>query len=138
MKAPAGILVHCLAGVVFAYKNQEVSMLETAAYAMGQAQQAQAAEAPHPLISLMPLILMFVVFYFLLIRPQQKKQKEHQRMLAELKKNDEVITSGGIHGTIVNIKDKTYALRVDDNVKIEISKSAVATVKKKTNVVTVE
>jgi preprotein translocase subunit YajC len=113
-------------------------MFLSIAYAMGQTQQSQAGEAPHPLISLMPLILMFVVFYFLLIRPQQKKQKEHQQMLSQLKKNDEVVTSGGIHGTIVNIKEKTYSLRVDDNVKIEISKSAVATVKKKTNVVTVE
>ena len=102
-------------------------------YAMGQTQQAQGAEAPNPLVSLMPLILMFVVFYFLLIRPQQKKQKEHRRMLSELKKNDEVVTSGGIHGTIVNIKDKTYSLRVDDNVKIEVSKSAISTVKKKTS-----
>ena len=107
-------------------------------YAMGQTQQAQGAEAPNPLVSLMPLILMFVVFYFLLIRPQQKKQKEHRRMLSELKKNDEVVTSGGIHGTIVNIKDKTYSLRVDDNVKIEVSKSAIATVKKRAGEVTVE
>jgi preprotein translocase subunit YajC len=113
-------------------------MFLSIAYAMGQTQQAQGAEAPHPLVSLMPLILMFVVFYFLLIRPQQKKQKEHQRMLSEIKKNDEVITSGGVHGTIVNIKDKTYSLRVDDNVKIEVSKSAIATVKKRAGEVTVE
>ncbi|TSA56569.1 preprotein translocase subunit YajC [bacterium] len=104
-------------------------------YAMGQTQQAQGAEAPHPLVSLMPLILMFVVFYFLLIRPQQKKQKDHQKMLTEIKKNDEVVTSGGIHGTIVNIKDKTYSLRVDDNVKIEVSKSVISVVKKKIGVV---
>jgi preprotein translocase subunit YajC len=108
------------------------------AYAMAQAQQAQTADAPNPLVSLMPLILMFVVFYFLLIRPQQKKQKEHQKMLSEIKKNDEVITSGGIHGTIVNIKEKTYSLRVDDNVKLEISKSAVSGVKKKAGLTTVE
>ena len=113
-------------------------MFMQAAYAMGQTQQAQGAEAPNPLVSLMPLILMFVVFYFLLIRPQQKKQKEHQNMLSELKKNDEVITSGGIHATIINIKDKTYSLRVDDNVKIEVSKSAITTVKKKAGTVTVE
>jgi preprotein translocase subunit YajC len=113
-------------------------MFLSIAYAMGQAQQAQGDQAPHPLVSLMPLILMFVVFYFLLIRPQQKKQKEHRQMLSEIRKNDEVITSGGVHGTIVNIKDKTYSLRVDDNVKIEVSKSAVATVKKKAGVVTVD
>jgi preprotein translocase subunit YajC len=106
-------------------------MFTSIAYAMGQTQQGQGADAPNPLVSLMPLILMFVVFYFLLIRPQQKKQKEHQRMLSEIKKNDEVITSGGVHGTIVNIKDKTYSLRVDDNVKIEVSKSAISAVKNK-------
>jgi len=80
----------------------------------------------------MPLILMFVIFYFLLIRPQQKKQKAHQKMISELKKNDDIITSGGIHGTIVNVKDATYTVRVDDNVKIEVSKSAVTGVKRKT------
>jgi len=113
-------------------------MFINSVYAMAQAQQAQTADAPNPLVSLMPLILMFVVFYFLLIRPQQKKQKEHQKMLSEIKKNDEVITSGGIHGTIVNIKEKTYSLRVDDNVKLEISKSAVSGVKKKAGLTTVE
>ena len=105
-------------------------MFLSIAYAMGQVPQ-QGAEAPNPLMSLMPLILMFVIFYFLLIRPQQKKQKDHKQMLSELKKNDQVITSGGIHGTIVNIKDNTYVVRVDDNVKIEISKSAVSGVVKK-------
>jgi len=107
-------------------------MFLSIAYAMGQAPQQPGAEAPNPLISLMPLILMFVIFYFLLIRPQQKKQKDHKAMLSELKKNDQVITSGGIYGTIVNIKDNTYVIRVDDNVKIEISKTAVSGVTKKT------
>jgi len=107
-------------------------MFLSTAYAMGQVPQQPGAEAPNPLISLMPLILMFVIFYFLLIRPQQKKQKDHKAMLSELKKNDQVITSGGIHGTIVNIKDNTYVIRVDENVKIEISKTAVSGVVKKT------
>lgn len=106
-------------------------MFESIVYAMGQVPQQPGQEAPNPLVSLMPLILMFVIFYFLLIRPQQKKQKEHKQMLSELKKNDQVVTSGGIHATIVNIKDKTYVIRVDDNVKLEISKSAVAGIIKK-------
>ena len=107
-------------------------LLLSIAYAMGGAPAQQGADAPSPLISLMPLIVMFVIFYFLLIRPQQKKQKEHQKMISELKKNDDIITTGGIHGTIVNVKDKTYSVRIDDNVKIEISKSAVTGVKRKT------
>lgn len=106
-------------------------MFTTLAYAMGQS-PAAGAGAPNPIVSLMPLIFMFAIFYFLLIRPQQKKQKEHARMMSELKKNDDIVTTGGIHGTIVNVKDKTFTLRVDDNVKIEITKSAVASVKQKT------
>jgi preprotein translocase subunit YajC len=104
-------------------------MFDNIAYAMGQAPQGR--EVPNPLISFMPLILMFLIFYFLLIRPQQNKQKEHEKMVSQLKKNDEIITTGGIHATIVNVKDNTYIVRVDDNVKIEISKSAVATLKKR-------
>lgn len=87
--------------------------------------------APSPLLNLMPVVLIFVIFYFLLIRPQKKAQDEHKKMVANLKKNDDVVTSGGIHGTIVNVKDTTVMLRVDDNVKIEVQKSAVSTIKRK-------
>ena len=90
-----------------------------------------APQRPNPLVSFFPLILMFVIFYFLLIRPQKTKQKEHQKMLSEIKKNEDVITSAGIHGTIVNVKEKTFILRVDENVKIEIQKSSVIHIKKK-------
>ena len=74
--------------------------------------------------------MIFAIFYFLLIKPQQTKEKQHQSMLGRLAKNDEVVTSSGIHGTIVNVKDKTLILRVDDNVKIEVEKSCVACVLK--------
>ena len=86
---------------------------------------------PSPLVSMFPLILIFIVFYFLLIRPQQRKQKEHEEMVKKLEKNDEIVTTGGIHGTIVNVKDTTVVLRVDDNVKIEIEKGCVGYLKKK-------
>ena len=79
-----------------------------------------------PIMNLVPLILIFVIFYFMLIRPQHKKEKEHKKMMAALNKNDEVVTTGGIHGTIVNVKDKTFVIRVDENVKIEIEKNCVA------------
>ena len=88
------------------------------------------AVQPNAIASLMPIIFIFGIFYFLLIRPQQKKQKEHTRMTSELKKNDEVVTNGGIHGTVVNVKDTTIILKIDDNVKIEINKSTVAYLKK--------
>ena len=89
----------------------------------------QAAQ-PNAIASLMPIIFIFGIFYFLFIRPQQKKQKEHQKMVSELKKNDEVVTSGGMHGTVVNVKDTTLTLKVDENVKVEINKTAIAYVKK--------
>ena len=88
------------------------------------------AAQPNAIASLMPIIFIFGIFYFLLIRPQQKKQKDQEKMICELKKNDEVVTNGGIHGTIVNVKDATFTLRIDDNVKIEINKNAVTYLKK--------
>lgn len=84
-----------------------------------------------PLLNLVPLLFIFVIFYFLLIRPQKLKEKEHQKMLGLLNKNDEVITTGGIHGTVVNVKEKSAILRVDENVKIEVEKSCIAVVKSK-------
>ena len=76
---------------------------------------------------IIPLALMFIVWYFLLIKPQRKKEKEHRDMLASLKKNDQIVTIGGIHGVVVVVKDKTVTLRIDDNTnaKIELDKSSV-------------
>ncbi len=82
------------------------------------------------ILNFIPLIFIFLVFYFLIIKPQQKKQKEHHAMVNGLKKNDEVVTSGGLHGTIVNLKEKTIILRVDENTKVEVEKSSVAYIKK--------
>ena len=80
---------------------------------------------------LITIALIIGVFYFLLIRPQKKAQDDHKKMLAALKKNDEVITAGGIHGTIANVKDASVTLKVDDNVKIEVQKSSIASVRRK-------
>jgi len=102
----------------------------TLAFAQDVTQAAQAAPKQSPLISLMPIALIFVIFYFLLIRPQKKQQKQHAEMLSELKKNDEVVTSGGIYGTIVNIQDGVVTLRVDDNTKMKVQKSSVSRLKK--------
>ncbi len=66
----------------------------------------------------------------MVIRPQKNKEKEHQGMLSKLNKNDDVVTSSGIHGTIVNVKDKTVTLRVDENVKIEVERNCIAYIKK--------
>lgn len=74
-----------------------------------------------------PLILMFVIFYFLLIRPQQKKQKQHQALLAALKPRDKVVTNSGLVGEVIALKDKTLTLRCGES-KLEVLKSAVAEV----------
>jgi len=82
------------------------------------------------ILNFIPLIFIFIVFYFLIIRPQQKKQKEHQGMVTGLKKNDEIVTTGGLIGTIINVKDKTFVVRIDENTKVEIEKNSIAHVRK--------
>ncbi len=77
-------------------------------------------------------IPIMLIIYFMVIRPQRKRQKETQLMLANLKKNDEVVTASGIHGTIAIVKDKTVVLRVDENVRIEFDREAITTVKSNT------
>ncbi|CAM4366320.1 preprotein translocase subunit YajC [Paenibacillus tarimensis] len=74
---------------------------------------------------LWPFVLMFAVFYFLLIRPQQKKQKQRNLMLNQLKKGDKITTIGGMHGTIVELTDDTVVLRVNDATKITFERSAI-------------
>lgn len=85
---------------------------------------------PGLLMQMFPLILIFVLFYFVLIRPQQKRQKEHEKLVSSLKTGDKVVTNAGIHGVIANVKDKTVVLKIADNVKVEFDRSAVVTVQK--------
>ncbi len=100
------------------------------AYAMGSAPQGgQTGGAQGMIASLLPLILIFVVFYFLLIRPQQKKAKEHRQMLENLKKGDKVITAGGVYGVIDSVGNNTIVVKVDDNVKIKLGKGYIAAVR---------
>ena len=75
---------------------------------------------------LIPLGFMFLIFYLIVFRPQQQAQKAHGTMLKNLKKNDEVVTTGGMFGTVVNLKPESVTLRVDDNVRIEVERSAIA------------
>jgi len=74
---------------------------------------------------MVPLLLVFAVFYFLLIRPQQRKQREHRAMLANLKRNDEVITSGGLYGTVVQISDQVVTLEIAPNVRVRVVKEQI-------------
>jgi preprotein translocase subunit YajC len=81
--------------------------------------------APGGLVTFLPLVLIMVIFYFLLILPAQRRQKKTQQMIQALKNGDKVITNGGIWGTIVGLEDDTVQLRVADQVKIRLSRSAV-------------
>lgn len=85
-----------------------------------------AQSQPSPLFSLIPFILMLVVFYFLLILPAQRRQRKTNEMLGNLKSGDKVITNGGIYGTVVGLEGDTLQLRIADQVRIKIARSAVA------------
>ena len=76
--------------------------------------------------SLVPLVVMLGIFYFLLIAPMRKRQKQQEQMIADLKPGDRVLTAGGIYGTIVGIKDDRLTLRIADQVKVDVSKSSVS------------
>nr|WP_319491494.1 preprotein translocase subunit YajC [uncultured Desulfobacter sp.] len=95
-------------------------MLISTAYAMG-APGGQAGQAGG-LAGFLPIIILFAIFYFLLIRPQQKKAKEHKQMLDNLKKGNRVVTSGGIFGTIVSLDDTTVGLEIAEKVKIKVAR----------------
>lgn len=95
------------------------------AYAMGQG-GAEAAGGSGGFASFIPLILMFVIFYFLLIRPQQKKTKEHRYMIESLKTGDRIITSGGIHGRITGISEHALTVEIAEKVRVKLNRSSVS------------
>jgi preprotein translocase subunit YajC len=94
----------------------------------GPAPGAEAAGPAGFLTSIIPFAFIILIFYFLIIRPQNKKRKETEKMLSALKKGDKVITIGGVHGTVQHVKESTVIIKVDDNVKIEFLRSAVSNV----------
>ena len=79
------------------------------------------------------MVLLFVMMYFMLIRPQRRQQKEHQARLAALKTGDEVIAAGGIHGLVTNVSDRVVTLKIADNVKIRVEKVSISTITKKSD-----
>jgi len=87
-----------------------------------------AAPGGNPLGGLLPLIVIFIIFYFFLIRPQQKRSKEHQTMLAAVKKDDQILSTGGIYGTVTAVKGDVLEVKIAENVKVQMAKSAVAQV----------
>jgi len=96
------------------------------------AQAAPAPSATSGLMQFLPLILMFAAMYFLIIAPQRKKQKEHDKMLGALAAGDEVITSGGIYGVITQVKEDRFVIRIGgDNAKVEVGKGFISALVKK-------
>jgi len=105
--------------------NTLLSLLLFAPPVAGQA-------APNPLIQIVPLVLIFVVLYFFMIRPQQKKQKDREKVLDSLKRGDKVVTIGGVHGTVAGIdtEKKTVLVQVSDSTKITFDRTAIANIDK--------
>ena len=102
---------------------------------LAQATQPATPAAPgglQTLFSMLPLVLMFAAMYFLLIAPQRKKQKEHEKMLTTLKAGDEIITTGGLYGTITSVKDDRFTVRLGDTTKVELGKAFVHALVKRT------
>ncbi len=91
-----------------------------------------AGDGGNAFMSFLPLIVIIAIMYLLILRPQAKKQKERQKMLDAIKKGDEVVTAGGIHGKVVGLKDdgKVLILKIDDNVKITVDRTAIASIKR--------
>ena len=87
-------------------------------------------EGPNITQILFPYIVIIGIFYFLVFRPQKKKQAEMKATIAAVKKNDQIVTNSGIHGTVVNVKETTIIVRIDDNARMEIDKEAIASVQK--------
>jgi preprotein translocase subunit YajC len=99
--------------------------LTSIAYAMGQG-GAASGQGAGGFTAFIPIILMFVIFYFLLIRPQQKKAKEHREMISNLKKGDRIITSGGLYGTITGTDDNMLTVEIAEKVRVKINRGNVA------------
>lgn len=99
-------------------------MLVSPAYA----QSAGGSTGGFDIVALLPLVLIFVVFYFLILRPQQKKQKEHRAMIDAVKRGDRVVTTGGIIGTVAKVEDREMVLEIADNVRVKALKTMIADV----------
>jgi preprotein translocase, YajC subunit len=99
-------------------------LFDNLAFAMGGAGGGGAQG--NPLGAFVPLILMFAIFYFLLIRPQQKKAKQHKEMIGNLKIGDRIVTNGGLFGTIVRMTDMTLIIEIADKVQVEMLRNTIA------------
>lgn len=101
------------------------------AFAMGTPPGGQATGSQSAILNLVPLLLMFGIFYFLLIRPQQKKAREHRALLDTLKKGDQVVTAGGMHGKVTGIDGDVVTIEIATGVNVKFNKGHIASVAKK-------
>lgn len=92
---------------------------------------ADGAKSSNPIVGMAPLILLFGVFYFLLIRPQQKKSKAHKEMLNRVEKDDNIVTNGGLCGRVTNVGEDTLTIEVAENVRVKVARNAIANRKPK-------
>ncbi len=95
---------------------------------LGILMQGQPGGMESLLSTIVPFLLIIVVFYFLILRPQQKRQKARTKLLEGVKKGDKVITAGGIHGVVEGVEDKTALIKIADNVKVKIEKTGISTI----------
>ncbi|HIE07342.1 MAG TPA: preprotein translocase subunit YajC [Desulfarculaceae bacterium] len=102
--------------------------MSSVAYAMAEGGMSGMAGGMEGMKSFIPLILMFVIFYFLLIRPQQKRQKEHKALLSNLKRGDDIVTAGGIMGRITNVAEKFVTVEVAEKVRIKVARGQIMSV----------
>lgn len=80
------------------------------------------------LVNILPFVAIIFIFYFLILRPQQKKQKERAALIAGVKKGDKIVTAGGIHGTVEGVEDNSVLVKIADNVKVKVEKSSIGTI----------
>jgi len=95
---------------------------------MGSSQGGSEDAMTQMLMGILPFVAIILIFYLLIIRPQNKKRKETEKMLTNLKKGDKVVTIGGLYGTVQNVRETTVILKVDDNVKLEFQRSSIASI----------
>lgn len=109
----------------------KMSSVLSASEFLAQAPAGAPQQGGIPMVMVIGYGLLFAAMYFFMIAPQRRKQKEHEKLLGSLQSGDEIVTSGGIYGTITNVKDDRFVVRIADNTKIEIGKAFVQTVLKK-------
>jgi len=103
-------------------------MFTATAYAMGAAGDGAGAATGGGASGLIMMVVIFAIFYFILIRPQQKKMKEHKKMVDDLKRGDEIITGGGIYGTVEGVTPDTLTIKIAENTKVKVTRGSVSVV----------